>query len=449
MGLYASSGVLLTQATEPSNPGEGDLWYDTANDLLKGYDGSNYVQIGKTEFSNATVVTHSETIGDYSTPSAAVATSAAVTTADAVWGTSADQVIEDGSTYTDQTDFDASWVSSDTAKMRGNPTDNDIDLDFEEDSGTSNNNSIAYDLGAGNVSDTKFVLRGKINFSNLATDNDAYLFFSDSSQTVGTNTSQKGLGIFLRYGVSAKGFGGLDVNSAAPNSVNPPEDLTSYTFVTSTNYWFELIRVSATSYTIEFFSDSGFTTSLGKSTCTSASITGLRYLKCSNKQNTGNTGNATCIIDDLEFWNGVNSAGSPAANAFDDDTATNFKSNSEANPAIYVDCGSSKNILAVAIYGHADNTATEIKLRGSTDTSFTDSENMRTITVSGNLVAGQWNYFRVNLDIVRYIQVISTGTNVLSLAEIKYLTKTDSEILADLGILEISTSDTSLGNNGV
>ncbi len=129
---------------------------------------------------------------------------------------------------------------------------------------------------------------------------------------------------------------------------------------------------------------------------------------------------------------------------------TYWASTSEANPNIYVDCGGSNtNLLGCAIYLHADTTETEIAIRASTDTSFAASENVRTILVSG-LTAGSWNYIRFNLKNVRYMQIYgnSGSSLVLSIAEIKYLTKTDTEVLADLGILEISGTDTSLALDG-
>lgn len=42
----AESGKITVSATEPSTPLEGDLWYDTSNNILLGYDGSTFVQIG-------------------------------------------------------------------------------------------------------------------------------------------------------------------------------------------------------------------------------------------------------------------------------------------------------------------------------------------------------------------------------------------------------------------
>jgi len=37
----------FVSATEPASPAEGDLWYDTANDLLKAYNGGSFNAVGK------------------------------------------------------------------------------------------------------------------------------------------------------------------------------------------------------------------------------------------------------------------------------------------------------------------------------------------------------------------------------------------------------------------
>ena len=134
-------------------------------------------------------------------------------------------------------------------------------------------------------------------------------------------------------------------------------------------------------------------------------------------------------------------------NIWDNNTATKWTSNSENNPNVYVDMGSALNLCAIAIYWDSTGTETEIKIQSSANaTTWTDK---RKITAS-NLTNGAWNYYRFNIaGGARYIRVYGTGTSkTLSIWEIKILKKTDAEILNDLGILEISASDTTLGGNG-
>lgn len=135
-------------------------------------------------------------------------------------------------------------------------------------------------------------------------------------------------------------------------------------------------------------------------------------------------------------------------NVFDNNTATKWTSNSETNPYVYVDMNSTLNLCAIAMYyDGTGSTETEIKIQTSTDAStWTDK---RAITTS-NLTNAAWNYYRFNIASARYVRIYGTGTSkVLSMWEIKILTKTDAQIFADLGILEISNNDTSLGPSGI
>jgi hypothetical protein len=134
----------------------------------------------------------------------------------------------------------------------------------------------------------------------------------------------------------------------------------------------------------------------------------------------------------------------------DDDTGSKWQSNNEVNPACYVDCGGSNvNLVGVAIHPHANSTVTEIKIRVDTDTTFTDTENVRTITWS-DITEGSWNYIRFNAVNGRYLQIYGTdgGSTILSINEIKYLTKTDSELASDHTHINIDPSSTGLALSG-
>ncbi len=132
----------------------------------------------------------------------------------------------------------------------------------------------------------------------------------------------------------------------------------------------------------------------------------------------------------------------------DNSTATKYTSSSVTNPNYTVDMGSSLNLCAIALYWDSTNTTeTEIKIQVSIDNStWTDK---RKITTS-NLTNASWNYYRFNIaGGYRYVRVYGTGTSkILSTWEVKILTKTDAQIFNDLGILTISSSDTSLGPSG-
>ena len=120
-----------------------------------------------------------------------------------------------------------------------------------------------------------------------------------------------------------------------------------------------------------------------------------------------------------------------ATMAVDDKTAHNWKSNSENNPAIYVDTGVAQEIIGLAV--NLDRTATtetQIKIRISTDTTFSDPETVRLINIT-DLTDDTWRFITLprQAEDRRYIQIYGVGTSkVLSINEIKYRVKTNAQV---------------------
>ena len=422
----------LSQSSTPSATPEGSLWYDTGNDILKASDGTSYNTIGKTSFAGSAVVSHSTTIGDYTTPTTAVVSSeGSLTTSD------------DFSSYADTAAGDAAWPTSDTTKMRVNPTNDNLDFIAAVDAVDYN---IYYDLGA-SVSETAWVLRFKIRFSALTSSADAILQVGLFDVAAGgANTTQDGIMLKFDYGTS-KGVGIYQIDGATANNDSHTQ-VNTYTLLVDTDYYCELKRTSATAFSGGIFSDSTFVTSVGAIAAgvTASTVDGLRYLKAFNII-AAQAGDLTGIIDDVKFFNGVTSANS-ANNIFDDSTTTQWISTSSNNPNVYVDMGSALNLCAIAFYWDSSSTETEIKIQSSVDAvTWTDK---RKITTS-NLTNAAYNYYRFNVaGGARYVRVYGTGSSkTLKIWEIKVLKKTDAQIFADLGIVEISNSDTSLDGDGV
>lgn len=445
---FSNQGNLFKEATEP-NWQDGDLWSDTTAESLKINVNGTATDVGKSSFSSAAVVSYSQTIGDYTQPTAAVATTEKDNTA-AVWGKDSDQTIENFTTYANTTEGDASYPTSNTSVLRVNPTTDVLDGIFTT-VDASNQYQIYRDLTS--ISNTAWNLRFKLTISAITNPgNFNYAFFVGfSSTTTGADVAEDG--IALRLSVTSGG-------SRTYNIVDTDNSTMFYTAVeqtfakalTTETVYVEMIRSSATAYSIELFSDSNYTTSIEKETGTvAAGSDSYRYFKAMFADNSGHaTGNMTISLDDIQMVNGATTYTQGAANAIDDDVNTFWESNAETNPAIYVDCGGANtNLLAIAVYPNANSTETEIAIRASADTTFTSSEDVRTITYS-NLTNGAWNYIRYNLKNLRYLQIYgnSGASKVLAINEIKYMTKTDSQILADLGILEISGTDTSLALDG-
>ena len=81
---------------------------------------------------------------------------------------------DDFTIYADQTEADTSWVSTDNTRVRVNITNDDLDFNFNL---ASTNLAISHDLGAGNVSNERWVLQAKINFTTLTADTNTRMYF--------------------------------------------------------------------------------------------------------------------------------------------------------------------------------------------------------------------------------------------------------------------------------
>ena len=209
---------------------------------------------------------------------------------------------DDFSSYADQASADAVWARSSINNIVNVSTDK-IDFNFKR--GT--NARISKDLGAGNVSDTAWVLRFKIRFSALTENNKAlYVVFSTSDYSASTAVSQDSLGVGFGSGLSINALENVSSNNAIVGDYNSA----NYTWVTGTDYYIEIKRLSATTTSSQAFSDSGYSTSLvttsSQTIPSGASVVGLRYLKIFDDASfsiTSDTGLGT--IDDIKFYNGV------------------------------------------------------------------------------------------------------------------------------------------------
>lgn len=205
-------------------------------------------------------------------------------------------------TYADQASADASWVPVDSTKARVNITNDNLDFNFIMD---STNDTISYDLST--VSDTAWVLRFKMRFSTLESSANNNIHIGISSVVgAGTGTAQDFIGTSIFFSGS-KDYRALDTDGAHRDSGADASSPT-YAFLISTDYYVEIKRLSAISYTIQVFTGSDYTTgSLGLVTgvCVATTST-LRYLTVSNYNIlTEATGNFVGTIDDIKFYNGI------------------------------------------------------------------------------------------------------------------------------------------------
>ena len=213
---------------------------------------------------------------------------------------------DDFSTYANQTTANTAWVpQDDTAGKRVNISTDKYDFDVKR---NDTNDACIHDLGSA-LSDTKFVLRYKIDFTTVTSTSSSEIYASwglhDGDGTVVESTAQDFMVLNFRVTSSSKDLALRSGNNQAMNG-NQTDATFSHALAVETLY-VEMIRTSATSYTIELFSDSTYTTSIEKKTGACESGTsGLRYLGYKNEQGSHAEGAIIGTIDDVEVWNGIN-----------------------------------------------------------------------------------------------------------------------------------------------
>lgn len=381
------------------------------------------------------IMDYNETIGDYTSPTSATCSSAAVASP----------------TY-DNSNFGA-WSTTGTQVTESS---NIVSFNIQT---RLNNQTVSCDLGSA-LSDTTWLMRCKLDFTTLTTAGASTIFLAIGMGSASSSTplSNSGIGLdmialqeYSGTGVPDEEWGLVGYNNTGPLD-NPASPIMDTDPVTGTSYYLEIIRTSATQMSIGLYSDAAFTTLIMpvETKTILAGVTGLQYLRVGNgdvgsESSPGNVIEGT--IQNFQIWDNTTTPNSLCANAVDDNTATVWESASEVNPNIYVDFGSSTQNSNVALYPNADTTSTEIKLQSSDDAlSWSD---LRTITYS-ELTNGAWNFIRFQLDSFRYMRVYGSnaGASVLALNEIKYITVTDTQVRNGHAHLSISPTDTDLNLDG-
>lgn len=372
----------------------------------------------------------SVTIGDYTlTPAAATATS-----------TNSGSSIPwdrdfDFTEYADQTAFDAAWVPSGST-IKGSPTNDRIDFD------TNGVQVCYYDFGS-NISDSAWINRFKLTLTTTGVSL-GILWCIWSTNTSNAQTSDSHLGCYL-YDAdnNVKALGDL---ARRPDQTLNEANLSPAISPSNTTYYVEMKRTSTTSFTVTFYSDSAYSSSLGTATLTvDAGIVNLRYFKILGYTSGAMIGH----IDDWQFENGSSSvpAVSPSV-TYDGDTSTYWKSNSEANPAIYWDFTSNRKFISFALnLNTTDTTVSTMELSLSTDTTFS-GEVKRTLLES-DFTNNTWRYILINIQATdtRYVQLKGSGTGVLAVYEFKARATTDTSPGFGHYHKVISTSATSASVN--
>jgi len=466
MGFGGGGGGVLTAHThDPAIPRDGGSLaanatsFSLANQSLLVSDGINIQELGiGSEGDNLTaiggalsweahvagdvlaanlVMANSTTIGDYTQPTSATCSSAGSVSP----------------TY--ETDFstNAGWSADVAGIVEINTGASQLDFDL---TASSTDEFINYDMGAGNVSDTAWLLRYECYWTKMD------LNASDDTNKVCvgcySDASPSGItpsGDALRYTDSPEAALVQNVIASIDGGVETKTEGADDPFTsasTGTTYYIEIKRVSPTSLEMRAYTGSFAGAQVGSTltVATSATVTACQYITVNLFSGTITAGDGqTGYIKNLQFWNGVSTPDAGCALAIDDNVATSWASTSEVNPNIYVDMASATTTSNLGLYPNANTTETEIKIQSSSDAlAWTDQ---RTITWS-NLTEGAWNFIRFNLLSARYWRIYGSSGNasILEIDEIKVLDAvSDADVRNLHGHIPISATDTSLNNAGV
>ncbi len=423
---------------------DGDLASDTTLDKLQLFDGSALVDVGQPSFSGGAVVSQSTTIGDYTTPTSAVASSSGL-------------VITQYEYFVLGGGGSGGFAPTGNGGNSGSLSTGNAYAALGSLAVTVGAGGIGYSAGSGAASSI-----GSISAAGGTNSNNG------GGNGLGANGGTK----VVVGGVGTNGVGGAGIaNSITGSSVtyggggggggdrSSPNSITSMVGGSGGggNGGVSEFAGSPVAGTANLGAGGGG----GGRRNTGVTIDGadggsgvviLRYL----------TGSITATGGTITTSGGYtihqfNSSGTFTITAFtgagaltiDNNVATKWYSTSEANPNIYVDMGSALNLCAAAFYFDSIGT-TNTQILIQTSINGTDWTTKRTITES-NLTDGAYNYYRFNIaGGARYVRFYgnSAGSTVLSIYEIKIMSKTDAQIFNDLGMLLITGSDTSLGPDG-
>ena len=206
---------------------------------------------------------------------------------------------DDFTSYLTQPEAEASWTAEDTvsAFQKVNIRTDKMDFEWTRD-GT--NDSISHELGF-TASDTEWTLRFKFSVTALGTQNNiVYVGLSDSDFSVASSANQDFLGVILRNTGTDEGLSGGEANGAG---ISQEATFGLFTWAVQ-DYYIEVRRTSATTYTCSAFSDVEFQTVIATVDFTTvAGVAGLDKIVFRNDDINTATGGWIGTIDDVQFWN--------------------------------------------------------------------------------------------------------------------------------------------------
>jgi len=186
------------------------------------------------------------------------------------------------------------------------------ELQFTNSAGSSE--IMYYDLGAGNVSDTKWVLRFRLDIDSWTqgtTASSEWVLFGLSSTTGNSSSTQDSMMCTIRNNSTSES---LAITRSNGTNIEGQLGATDLEVLGSTgSFYVEMIRESDSNYTINVRSGSHSGTLLGSQSYTNGSgVAGLRYLKAMNHSSSSTNADSSGGFDDVEFYNNVTSTTTPA-----------------------------------------------------------------------------------------------------------------------------------------
>ena len=166
------------------------------------------------------------------------------------------------------------------------------------------NNASWIDMTGSSLSDTEWVARFQYNVKTVTASGTNFSFFgvSDANGNTGAVNGRDGLGIEILLDGGAPSF-----KMNHPNAQGWNDNTTTMSSTPSVAiYYVQWQRISSTSYTINLYSDSGFSTLIeSKNATIDSGIVSLRYL-VDQSLNAGSSGATIAIdIDDIQIKDGT------------------------------------------------------------------------------------------------------------------------------------------------
>lgn len=178
----------------------------------------------------------------------------------------------------------------------------------------STQDTLFYDLGAGNISNTNWTLRMKVAITAFGTGSNSekswiFGFSNLSNESYGSSSNHLAYGhkvsdnatereIVIRWGDAEGANANVEEVAEGDNLV-----------VAGTTYWYELQRIDTTTLRANIYSDSEFSTLVATrdQTITAGDGEDMRYFRCANNTYSQTLdGYVQGYIQDIKFYNGVN-----------------------------------------------------------------------------------------------------------------------------------------------